>query len=422
MITNFDKLKFEYPRNIPGSFFNQEHEYFTFDIGLTDDKETMDRYNDIIKDTDFHINAQKVGLDLNSIRNKDGELSFVNLRTKFELFETLIMSDKMLELKMKEAVDKMGNNIELQDENLLMSLSLNNSPVFQEIITKLITKIISFGIPAQNILMASVDTILVDASDGTIFNIQEFIEKVKNGDFTDFDPRDFMNEEDAENGVLRLQFSDLIKGLAKTGHIIKQEINVQIVLNKYFEQTKETCIDYITKMAKVEEKISDYIIKNVMVGLGLEKGKINLESTLSDIQENLFDSQMKSDPSIRFVSDPDASNIIDIIIQSDECIMKQELKDVVDTVGFSYITKQLAIGSTLLIRGIYVPNRINKHNPFETIDVTNFSKQGYFYIILERHPGNGQVLRKIFNGKYHGIAKTVSDFIVKNEAVLLKSV
>lgn len=425
MIYNFNNLKFEYQRSIDNSFFNQEFEYFTFDIGLTNDKDYIDKYNELMKDTDFHINAQKMGLDTKTILDPNGKLSFVNLRIKMDLIKLLIMSDKSLEIKIRDTVNKICKDEDMDAKNIddpLTLLSINNKTAFTEILTLIITKLISFGIPSQNILMVKADSLLIDASDGTTFDIQEFIDKVKNGDFSDFDPSDFLGDVDNDSGVLRININDLLNGLAKKGHYIKHEINIMVVLNRFIEQTKETCMEYMSKMMKIEERISDHIIKNVTLSLGLEKGKINLESIINNIQEILYESQLKTDPTIRFVQDQESLNLMDIVLQSDECIMKQELKDVTDSIGFAYIDKQLAIGSTLFVRGIYVPNRINKYNPFENIDITNFSKNGCFYIILERHPGNGEVLRKVFNGKYHGIAQTVSNFIVKNESILMKSV
>lgn len=422
--TDFNNLKLEYQRNINGSFFNQDYEYFTFDIGFTNEQGVKDKYNEIINDTDFHIRAQKMGLDMKSILTPDGKLSFVNLRFKIDLIETLIMSDRAIDLKMREVVNKITKNDPIQIDNqkdLLAIIAMHSPNDFQEIITACVTKLINFGIPAINILMVKVENKIVDTSDGTEFDINEFMQKVSNGDYSDIDLSSIADI-DSDNGKASVRFGDVINALAKKGHYIKHEIELQIILNKYFEASKETCIEYMSKMNKIEEKISDSIIKNVTINLGLEKGKINLESVLNDIQERLFESQMKSDPIIRFTPDNEAPKIMDLIIQSNECMMKQELKDVVDSIGYSYIEKQLAIGSTLLVRGIYIPNRINKNNPFEVIDITNFSKQGCFYIVLERHPGNGNVLRKIFNGKYHGIAQIVADFIIKNEAILLQSV
>ena len=422
MTKEFKKLKFKYQRNIDGSFFNQEYEYFTFDIGLTDDKELIDKYNDIIKDSNFHVNAQKTGLNIKTILNPDGKLSFINLRTKLNLLKLLIMSDNTLEIKIKDILSKTNKNsdINIDEDDILTQLYLQSPQDFQEIFVSQITKILSFGIPPQSILMAKIENVFVDTSDGTIFNINDLVERVKNGDFSDFDPSEFLPDDGS--GRIELNFSDLIRGLAKKGHYIENEISILIILNKFIEPSKETCIEYITKLTKVEETISDCIIKNATISLGLEKSRINLEGVLNTIQENLYNGQMKSDPIIQFVPDDEALRTIDLVIQSDECVMKKELKDVVDSIGFSYVNKQLAVGSTLFIKGLYIPNGINKRNPFESIDVSNFSKHGYYYIILERHPGNGQVLRKVFNGKYFEIAKNVSDFIIKNESILLKTV
>ena len=402
-------------KDLKGEIYSQDNTFYKWGLGYGNEQSVLSSIKNTITDPDYLAHTSKP-LKLTDIISATNQYSVVKIIMKKMLMDRLSLADVAKKARTMRLISRVNSSVEDEDKNRdNFDKLINEAGQFAK------DKILGYidTVFIDSIIALHVHTMIYNKETDEVISINDFLKQIEPDIDSVKSELGIQSNDDNED----VKPADYLKILNRVNNDIdfvnkyEEQIHIELVLNKYITNELEGREKITFKMDRLATLISRDLVRVAIFEACIDDASIQCENLLNTIKQKLWEMQFTAPTAyIDIIDDMDPHEILDILMTSNDIVFKQDFNKHLEEIGYGFCNKKLQVGSSLIIRTIFLPNISTET---KTINLERFNSDGKYFIILERHISASDARIKIFQGTFTELMVKIPTFIKDNEKILV---